>query len=199
MTTELLQPPCMLVPWSPYAEGLSTEYMMVDVWARMHREELYGIVFHENPKMSLAQFIQFFSRDNVLVQLCVDVSNPLDPHIAGMVWLADFEQLPSHRRGVGSFLFFKDYWSPRWTTTFGKMALDYWFNDLKLDCLLGLTPKLNRAAQRYSRRLGIRYIAELPNYTSFNGQPATGLLAMLTRAEYEAQKQQEVPCGQEQC
>lgn len=184
--TQLSQPPHMIIPWLPTGTG-PLESALSLVWARMHADKIYGTVFHERTDFTFSEFVQFFSRPTILVQLCAEVDDGgtiID--IAGIAWLADFEQLPSHRRAMGSFAYFRKYWSPKWTDTFGKMLLKYWFEDLKIENLSGLTPKPNRAAHRYCQRLGLRYVAELPRWTSFNGKQVAANVAIMDKSEYDA-------------
>src|SRR5207248_4535851 len=161
------------------------ESAIVLAWQKLHAEDLYSVVFHENPSMTLAQFVGFFSQSNVAVQLCLDLTEETNPQLAGMVWLADITDLPSHRRATGSFVFFRDYQSPRWTSKFAEMTLEYWFTELGIDYLLGVTPRLNRAARLFAvRHLQSTYAATVPGYTSYGGQACDALLITLTKEKY---------------
>lgn len=182
-TVDLKRGNCVLMPWDPKGP-LEMQILLPAVWHKLHAEDLYQVVFHENPLMSLSEFVAFFSRPNVVLQLCMDAKDETNPKVAGLVWLSDYEALPSHNRAIGSFVFFKDYQTPEWTDAFAAIALDYWFKILDLSVLVGMTPGPNRAAQRFSKRNGLEYLCILPKYTSYNGEPVDAMIAMLTREKY---------------
>jgi hypothetical protein len=185
MSVNLLTPPIAIIPWTPAMTG-PLESAMTMVWRRLHDEDLYATVFHERTDFTFAEFMQFFSRPLTLVQVCAEV----DEHgaivdLAGLCWLADYEQLPSHRRACGSFAFFRKYWSPKWTDLFAKTLLAYYFEDLQLDLLIGVTPEPNRAARVFTVRSQLRYVARLPDYTTYQGKRCAALIASLTKEEYQ--------------
>ena len=189
----LYQPPYCLSPWTPQLTGLNTEAAIVLAWQKLHAEDLYKVVFHENPAMPLAQFVFFFSQQTVALQLCLDMREENEPRLAGMVWLADITDLSTHRRATGSFVFFKDYQTPRWTTQFARMTLDYWFMDLNVGLLIGVTPEPNRAARAFSvRNLKVNYSFTLPQYTTYDGKRADAKVIVLTKEKYLLDRQRAV-------
>lgn len=187
----LLQPPFGILPWNGNTPG-EIEPLMTAIFNRMKSEDLYRIVFHERgDDFTFAQFIQFFSRQDVFPQICVEVDQ--DGRIVdlgGLCWLAEYDQMPSHTRATGSFIFFRKFMSRKWTLGWGRMILAYYFepapNGMGIDCLIGMTPGPNRAARLYSRKVGLSYKAVLPGYTCYMGKPADAHIAMMTRSEYTA-------------
>lgn len=181
----LIESPYMIYPWNPDTPG-PTEDVLVRIFHRLKAEGLYETCFHENPTMSFSDFMRFFTKPNTLLQLCVVTDDDGVPQdIAGLTWLSEFEQLPTHRRATGSFCFFREYWDPKWTEEFAKRMLAYWFETLQVNVLVGMTPKMNRRAIAYCKRMGFQYTAELPGYTSFMGRQCSAMLAVMTQKDYE--------------
>lgn len=182
----LTQPPFMVFPWNPELSGVGETWLM-HAFRKLKEQGLYELVFHENPTMSLSQYVNFFSRPNVAVQFCLKTNEQGEAlDVAGMTWLSEIEQLPTHRRATGSFLFFREYWDRKWTIGFASIMFAWWFEELKIDVLVGMTPAANRRAIAYCKRLGMKYQNQLPGYTSFGGKPCDACIAVMTKADYEA-------------
>lgn len=180
----LIQPPLMIIPWTPQAAG-PIESALTLMWTRLHQDDLFRTVFHERDDFTFSEFIQFFSRPNVLVQLCAEVTPDGDiVDIAGMGWLSEFEQLPSLRRATGSFVWLRKYWKEHYPERFGKMLLEYYFRTLGVELLVGMTPGPNRAARLFSRRLKLKYCSVLPGYTSYNGRTCDAHIAIMNYDDF---------------
>lgn len=165
----------------------SAESIMVDMWYRLKEDDLYRVVFHENPEMTLSAYMAFFSKPSVAAQV---LFNTETEELAGMTWLSEFEQLPSHRRATGSFVVLKQFWGRAFTDAIAPVVIPYWFSSfddggLNLDVLVGMTPAVNRRAMAFSRKAGLKYLAALPGYTSFSGKPTDAMIAVMTRKDYE--------------
>ena len=104
------------------------------------------------------------------------------------MWLSEYETLPSHNRATGSFVFFRDYQTPEWTDQFAEMTLEFWFEQLDVSILVGMTPKPNRAARLFAVRSGLKYLTELKGWTSYNEQQCDALIAYLRRDEYRQRR-----------
>lgn len=182
----LYQHPFLLAPWLSTDTSMPAQRSLYLAWGKLHADDLYRIVFHENPTMSFAQFVQFFSQPNVALQMCVDMTDETEPKLAGMVWLAEVSDLPGGRRATGSFVYFKEYQKPEWTDKFAEMTLRWWFEDIGVSTLCGMTPTPNRGAKWYSLRAGLKYVATLSNYTSFDGKICDAHVALMDRGMFEA-------------
>jgi RimJ/RimL family protein N-acetyltransferase len=175
----------LLLPYMPRG-GVFAEKTLIDLHARLHDEGLWPIVFHEDTGISLLQFMNFFSDGKCLLQILATMDdNDHLVDIAGMAWIADVCTCAGIlTRGVGSFAYFKGYQTPAFSSQFGEMILDYWFNQLKLDTIVGVTPEPNRAALVYVKRLGFKEFGSLPKYTTYEGKVADGVVTSMSKEDW---------------
>jgi RimJ/RimL family protein N-acetyltransferase len=180
----------VLAPYSP-AAGTDAEETLISVYFRIKKEGLESIVFHENPDMSLFQFAAFMSSPRTCLQIFAIKDERGIVDTCGIAWLADIQNCAGILvKAVGSFCFWRTYQSAAYTDTFGSMVLDYWFNVLKLDTLVGLTPSLNRPADVYAKRVGLLEVARIPAYTTYDGKVCDGIVHQMTRDKYVAKSVQ---------
>jgi RimJ/RimL family protein N-acetyltransferase len=174
----------LLLPYDPRV-GVYKEDALIDVYKRLKQEDLWDIVFHEDSGVTMLKFMNFFSDGRSLLQVLAisDGKNIVD--IVGMAWISDITTCGGIlTRGVGSFLFFKDYQKPHFTDLLGEMIIEYWFTQLGLDVVVGVTPLPNRAALIYAKRTGFKEVGRLPHYTTFKGEVVTGVVTSMTKQEY---------------
>jgi RimJ/RimL family protein N-acetyltransferase len=172
------------MPYDPRVGGFKEESLII-LYNRLKAEGLWDAVFHEDAGVNLLSFMNFFSDGKALLQLLVLTDGDRIVDIVGMSWLSDIVTCSGIlTRGIGSFVFFKDYQKPMYTDQFSEMILGYWFEVLGLDVILGVTPEPNRAALVYARRSGLREIGRLRGYTTFGGEVVTGVVFSLTKQEY---------------
>lgn len=151
------------------------------IYRRLVMEGLDRILMH-NRATSEEEFVEF-AGSQALTSLFLDQANG---RYAGLAWLTNVEECDSLSKGIGAFCFFKEYWSPEITQAFGEICLSQWFNVLNLTIVYGITPKPNRTAQRYCKRLGFEYVATVPNFVSFLGETTDALICTLTRDAFNS-------------
>lgn len=149
------------------------------LYDRLDADSILSELLHEKP-CSREEFIKFVDQD-CLLSIFIDLETA---RYVGLAWLANIEEAATLRKAWGSFAFFREFWDPAYTKQFGLIALSQWFNVLQIDLVCGLTPRPNRLAQRYCRRIGFEYKAVLPQYTSYHGETVDGLICMQTREEF---------------
>jgi RimJ/RimL family protein N-acetyltransferase len=173
----------MILPYLPSVLEFK-EDTLVGIYNRLKEEDLYKVVFHGNPTMDLSQFISFFSSPNVALSFfCVIVDGVEYP--AGMCWLTDILTADGTiKTANGNFVFFKEYQKPSYTNEFGKIALDFWLNRLKLNVVVGMTPSDNRAALLYIKRLGFKEVGRIPNYAVLFGYVCDGVITYIDQKLY---------------
>lgn len=180
--------PYLMIPYLPQ-EGTSQHEALINLYFRLKQEGLDKVVFHENPDISLLEFMNFFSGPKCFLQVLAIVKDEKLVDICGMAWLSDMCPCGGKlTKAVGSFLFFNDYQKPAYTDPFRDIIFDYWFDVLKVDTLVGLTPSLNRAASIFVKRLGLKEICRIPQYTTYEGQRCDGIISWLSKEEYYASK-----------
>ena len=134
------------------------------------------------PEQSISEddFIEFVNGP-ALLSLFLDLESK---RFCGIAWLTDIQEGDLVSKGCAAVAFFREWWKPEVTKAFGEMVLGQWFNILGMDIVYVMTPKSNRLAARYCRRMGIQYRAELPNFVSRRGEVTNALLGMITRDEF---------------
>ena len=172
---------------SPYVKGgLFKEEALYILYNRLRSEDLWSVVFHENTEMSLLEFMNFFSHGNCSLQILSIVNNDTVVDFAGMAWLTDMAVCQNVlTRASGSFGFFKEYQKPMYTDQFSDMILEFWFEQMKIDTLIGMTPEPNRSALLYIKRIGFKEVARLPQYTTYKNEVVTGVVTMMTKDDYQ--------------
>lgn len=167
----------------PYAPGLIDfkDTVLVDIYNKMKEDDLYEIVFHDNHKMTLNQFISFFSSGVAPMAFFCIIKDGIEIP-AGLCWVTD---IVTHGGGIkkanGSFCFFKEFQTPAYTNELGKMAIDYWLNVLEIDIVYGMTPSNNRPALIYIKRLGFIEVGRIPNYCYLTGNTCAGVITYIDR------------------
>lgn len=176
----------MLLPYEP-TFGVYKEDALISIYNRLKTEGLFDIVFHESTNMTLLQFMNFFSDPSKsLSQIFSLVDGDKIVDIVGMAWVTDIAVCAGKlTRAVGSFVFFKDYQKPAYTDQFAWMVIDYWFNVLGIDTIVGVTPEENRAALIYVKRAGFKEVGRLPNYTTYKGEVTAGVVTLMTRDQFQ--------------
>lgn len=164
------------------------------------------------PPDIVARIYDHFSGQNLLPELCHERATTRDEFVefiekqtiasimvnlaqnryAGIAWLSQIADLDSHTRAIGAYCFLREYWNRRDSMIYGKLCLSQWFFPREfgidsdgLESLWGVTPEPNRLARLYSARLGFRYVAVLPGFTSYHGYRCNGLVCRLERSEFE--------------
>lgn len=177
------QPPFMLAPYAG-GKGLYAADTLVTLYYRLKQEDLYDTVFHDNPDMDLYGFMNFFSTPSVMLSLCSLVEGEQVQDIAGMAWLVGPEQFGTRKRGLGSFVSFRDYHQPALTDQMGRMVLQYWLDYLGTDVVVGMTPAENQLAVRFIKRLGFEELFRMPEYSNFRGRICDTVVTRMTKEQY---------------
>lgn len=181
--------PYALIPYMPQ-NGSDQHEALINLFFRLKKEGLDHVVFHEHPEISLLEFMNTFSNPKCLLQIfgILDEQGEL-ADICGMAWLSDVTSCAGIlTKAIGSFLFFNDYQKPAYTDPFGEFVLDYWFDVLKIDTLVGLTPEINRASSIFVKRHGMKEICRIPEYTTFEGKVCDGIVSWISKKEYVAKR-----------
>jgi RimJ/RimL family protein N-acetyltransferase len=170
----------ILLPYLPGKIDFK-EDVLVDIYNKLKEQNLYNVVFHDNSKMTFNQFISFMSSPNIAVAFFCINENGIELPV-GICWLTDINTSENKiKRANGSFVFFTEYQSPRYTTSFGKMALSFWFEQLNVDVVTGLTPSMNRSALIYIKRIGFKELGRLPRYTILSGDICDGVITYMSK------------------
>lgn len=158
-----------------------TEVFLPGLWKRMHDDGTFEMFYHEDPKMNFTQFGASLAAPGKRVQLVIghDVQGTAVEH-AGVVMLTDILDCPQTKRAAGNFMFFKEYWNRRDSLMLGHAVIRHWFEEMKFDVIVGVTPKQNRAAVLFIHRLGFQQIGEMPAFTVYKGQRCPAVVNHMT-------------------
>lgn len=150
------------------------------MYLKLKEEDLLEEMLHEHKETSLQDFLDFVNNSIITI-----FANPAKNVYYGMAWLAEPAETATLRRAWGGFVFLRDFWDPRITLPLGMQCLAEWFRSGLVDLVVGITPAPNRAAQRYSIRLGFKYTAQLPNFTTYRGQTVDAMICQMSRSEFD--------------
>lgn len=166
-----------------------SEIFLPGLWKRMHDDGTFAMFFHEGPEMNFVQFGAFLTHSDELVQLIVghDAEGNAKEH-AGILVLRNIFISDQVKRAVGNFLFFREYWDRHDTQQLGQAVLDHWFGTMSFDVIAGVTPRTNRAAISFIKRLGFQMIGDVPNFTVYDGKPSASATSFMTKAMWQARK-----------
>jgi RimJ/RimL family protein N-acetyltransferase len=166
-----------------------TEIFLPGLWKRMHDDGTFNMFFHEGAEMSFCQFGALLATPVDKVQLVIghDENGTAVEH-AGMLLLTHILYNDVVKRAVGNFLFFKEYWNRHDTQELGQAVLDHWFGVMDFDVIAGTTPRGNRAAIQFIKRLGFQIIGDIPDFTQFDGKRCASATSFMTRKMWQDRK-----------
>lgn len=182
---EWMRDPFLLTPYLLNESGVYKSDALVSLYDRLKFEGLYGTVFHDNPDMGLFGFMSFFNSPGVLLQILNYVQNDKIVDVAALCWVVGVERYVDKTKAVASFVVFKDYQKPNYTSILADLAVGYWVNELEIDVVIGMTPALNKPAVRFVKRIGFEELCRIPGYTSLNGEICESVVTMMTKKRYQ--------------
>lgn len=151
-----------LIPYTKIAgEWTLPDEIIASIWDRMMDEGTAKTVFCDGKIKNAGHLIEFFKKDKNLVHVvCDDTGN-----IEMVGWLNNF----GDRTAQCHFNIFKRAWG-RNSDELMKAVFRYWFNFKNddgpvLDVIMGMIPAVNRLAIRFCKRIGVKFIGEIPNFT----------------------------------
>jgi hypothetical protein len=144
------------------------------IYYRLKSDGTYDSVFYEYD-LSLSQFLRVFTDASRAPLGCYG------PDISGLCWLNRQEILRGgYRRAEVAMGFYRGQSIER-LETFGKMAIEWAFDKLELNVILGVTPAANRAALLFSRRLGFDVVGPVRGATVWNGEACDVYISSMAR------------------
>jgi hypothetical protein len=159
-----------------------TEIFLPGLWKRMHDDGTFGMFFHEGPDMSFIQFGAVLTNPGSRIQVIVghDAEGNAKEH-AGMLMLDHILMNDTVKRAVGNFLFFKEYWHRHDSLEIGHAVMAHWFFNMGFDVIAGITPRANRAAIAFIKRLGFQVVGDIPDFTTYDGKVSASATSFMTK------------------
>lgn len=152
------------------------------IYRRLKEQDLLADLVHEKA-ISEEEFVAFVDRETI-PYIFMDLSGKGE--CVGLAWITEScETECGQKRGVGSFVFFREFHDTQLTKTFGIMFLSHIYNILGYSQVMGLTPASNKPAIRYCKRVGFQYLSEaIPGYTCHRGEISDALVCYQTRDHF---------------
>lgn len=162
-----------------------TEVFLPGLWKRMHDDGTFKMFFHEGPDMTFWQFVAALSLPTERVQIVVghDTDGTAKEH-AGLLLLNHLCLTGKVKRAVGNFLFFREYWNRHDTADLARAVFNHWYGVMDFDVIVGITPRQNKAAIQFIKRIGFQIVGDVPMFTSYEGEPSASAISYMTRAQW---------------
>lgn len=74
----------------------------------------------------------------------------------------------------------------------GRLMLDYSFDVYGIDFLFGTTPRSNRAALAYAKRLGLRMYEPVENFCTYMGKVDACVTSSISKEDWHERRQKEI-------
>lgn len=175
----------MLVPysksWKVFPDGL-----LGHLYLRTKQDERLEMIFDTG--MDFDGFVSYFAKKTVAMQVYAMKEGP-DLIPAGYCWVDDVVGRDGARRAVFGLCFFKEYRGRREVADLGWQSLKYWFTELKIDVLFGITMESNLQARNFARRYSFKEIGVMEKFMYRQGNLTSGRLVMLDRETFEPRYQ----------
>ncbi len=152
---------------------------LAGIYRKLVEQDILPDLVHEKG-ISEEEFVKFVSEDT-LSYIFLDLETN---QIAGIGWFDAVEEGDCLKKARSAVAFFREYWIPQVTETFGKMLLSHAFNVLEIDTVFGMTPASNKLVQKYCKRIGFRYVATIPDFCCRRGELTDALVCVMTRDEF---------------
>jgi|SRR5579872_1743823 len=156
--------------------------VLAEFYLRMKDERLLHWLYYQTVP-TLGEFLSSHRRTD-LVYLAGYASKILDcsePELCGMCWAESIQRLPGLSKAQVGMAYFREYQRDDTALELARMSVDFAFDTVRLDVLLGTTPVKNRAACIFTERVGFQRIGIAPDYVSFWGERSAAVLSVLTK------------------
>jgi RimJ/RimL family protein N-acetyltransferase len=177
------RPPFVLAPYVR-DKGIIAAEDLVAIYHRLKADDLFDVVFHDNPDMNLLDVMTFFSHPTVALQVIMYTDGDKFLDFAGIAWLSGMERYGDRQRALASFCVFKKYQNPEVSNAMAAFVLDYWFNCLGMDIVVGMTPAANVLAVRFIKRIGFIELCRVPMYSALLGKICDCVLTCINKDQY---------------
>ena len=149
------------------------------VWHTIEEDKLKDIVFVNG---SIVTFFDFLTlvKTKALPTLVLDEASI--PVATG--WLTDV----SYKSAFAHFLFFKHMWGNDSNADIGNMMLDFWFNKLNLNLIIGIIPEKNKLALNYIKQLGFISHDTIPHLIQSEDGDMPGVFSYITKEDFNGRR-----------
>lgn len=150
-----------------------TENILATIYLQFAAADLLSVIWHTGSPMTLREFLDTALRKDTVYYACFHDPAPYDTgmvQLAGLAWAVDIQQLGVKRIATVGMGFLPGFQRHDIPLEFCHMAVDDGFQNLGIDMMYGYTPLPNLPALHFIHKCGFKAIADMPLYTTFNGE-----------------------------
>lgn len=164
-------------------QGPQADLYLAKAYMQFLADKTFESIFYERP-LSLSEFLNWTLNPKTLI-LGAFTGFGADARFCGIAWVnqpVDMGgDLKKSEIGMG---FFRHLGGDQ-ALAFGRLMLRWVFEKLDLAVLFGTTPKQNRAAIQYSKKLGFSGVC-IPHYTTWRGRMTDVWISYMTAEAWAA-------------
>ena len=173
-----------VIPFTP-GTVVWVDGMLSTIYYRLKEKNLLEDTFcGDNPNHD--QFIRMFDPSKKVAQILCEVEDAGKPqeqvHPVGMSWVELPKGEDGQRAAMPGFAFIK---RSRYMLDLGMLGVHYWMHGLKIDVLHGVQLESNRAAKRFSERLGFTTTGIVPKFHHYRGELVGARAMILEKEDFE--------------
>jgi len=176
-----------VIPYSAHFDPNADKFLPW-FWNRLKTDGLVELYFPDGKETGFASFVGLMSSNVTKVVLVVVKGT--DGLVVDTVGIATWDPLKMGMISVGiaGFIFLRDYWERHASLAAARRIMQMWFDELKLNVLLGLIAKDNHLANRFVQRAGWTLQGSLPMLHAYQGEISDSQMWTITREEFEQAK-----------
>lgn len=163
--------------WPVFGDGV-----LAHLYMKAKQSGRFETVFGD---IGFDEFMKYMTRPGLALQIySFKTGATLTP--AGMCWIDEVTGRDGARRAMFGFLFFPgDRKSARMIADLGWLGVAYWFYELKVDTLYGITMATNKPALNFSRRYGFVETGIFPRFLYRNRELTSAIVVLQDRQSFE--------------
>jgi hypothetical protein len=179
----------LLVPVGPLTteDSILGPDILVRLWAMLERDRLIDVVFYGMGKITLTRLVSMLSNSAILIGLAKPADGSTDTkrcEIIGFGFLFGVEGEGEFRKSQVAMVGFRPFWRTPEIRQLARLALRWWFEELKIGVLFGTVLASNAVVVNFARKLGFTKVALLPKFYCRPGGFDDAFMVTLTRDQY---------------
>ena len=171
------------------------ESLLARAFLKMEQQGSLPIVFHESCQ-GIGWFINEFSRKQSILACWVKVRESgvleQDIELAGMAWFNQRWKIgeSGKNKAEAGYVFFKEHQSPKKTLPLAAMSMQWAYDRLDVDLILGMTPEKNKPACYFLRWLGMSPSGPIESFTTYpaGGEICGAYVSTMTKERWQVQR-----------
>jgi RimJ/RimL family protein N-acetyltransferase len=177
-----------VLPYDARFDPMSRHFLWW-LWDKLHTSGLLALYYPHDTEASFPEMVKMFSGGtNVILVVVKNEKGEIQDLLGFATWGP--MQLGLAQVGCCGFIFLPDYWQARATSEAATRIMRMWFDESKLDLLVGIIAKDNVLAQRFMSRIGWQLSGSLPNAHLYSGKPSDATIWYMTREAFESKEKQ---------